>query len=334
VNPRATRESFAVDFFCRRPYAELKEVYGMKRTEVGAAKRISILVLSLVLLIYLGGYAQEEAAVTKSTLVEVVTVVDEMIGHIDWEEGYIYAVGDGVPPTDAISPAQARVRAKRAAIDTAYARLLEMAEAVRVDAESTTVNYISESYVVSTRVSGLIQNAEIVTLRHFEDGSYQVKMRMPIRGREGLASAVLPVQMEKAMRVGIAYEISIENQEILPEGESGEVYTGLIVDARGLEVQPAMYPRLITMAGEVIYDLMSANPNAVIEKGLVEYSLDMEVTENSSRVGGNPLIIDAISISGEYNADIVLTEEDAEKILSVDSINTFFGEAKVIIVVE
>ncbi len=306
----------------------------MKRTQIGAVKCIATLVLSLILLIGLGGYAQEEEAITESTLVEVVTVVEEMIGHIDWEEGYIYAVGDGVPPKEAVSPAQARVRAKRAAIDTAYARLLEMAEAVRVDAESTTVNYISESYVVSTRVSGLVQNAEIVTLRHFEDGSYQIKMRMPIKGREGLASAVLPMQMEKAIRIGIAYEISIEKEEVLPEGEPGEAYTGLIVDARGLEVQPAMYPRLITMAGEVIYDLMSANPNAVIEEGLVEYSSDMEVAGNSPRVGGNPLIVEAISISGEYSADIVLTEEDAEKILRVDSINTFFGGAKVIVVVE
>jgi len=332
MNPRGTRESFAIDFFCGRPYSEFKEVYEVKRTQVEAVKRIAILVLSLTLLIGLGGYAQEEAGVTGSTLVEVVTVVEEMIGHIDWEEGYIYAVGDGVPPTDAISPAQARVRAKRAAIDTAYARLLEMAEAVRVDTESTTVNYINESHVVATRVSGLIQNAEIVTLRHFEDGSYQIKMRMPIKGREGLASVVLPVQMEKAMRIGIAYEISTEH--ISEAVEPGEAYTGLIVDARGLEVQPAMYPRLITMAGEVVYDLMSANPNAVIEKGLVEYSLDMEVTEKSPRVGGTPLIVEAISVSGEYGADIVLTEEDAQKILSLDVINTFFGEAKVIIVVE
>ena len=304
----------------------------MKRTQVGAVKRIAILVLSLILLIGLGGYAQEEEAVTESTLVEVVTVVEEMIGHIDWEEGYIYAVGDGVPPKEAVSPAQARVRAKRAAIDTAYARLLEMAEAVRIDAESTTVNYINESHVVATRVSGLVQNAEIVTLRHFEDGSYQIKMRMPINGREGIASAVLPMQMEKAIRIGIAYEISIEH--ISEEAEPGEAYTGLIVDARGLEVQPAMYPRLITMAGEVIYDLMCANPNAVIEKGLVDYCLDMEVAENSPRVGGNPLIVESISVSGEYGADIVLTEEDAEKILSVNSIDNFFGEVKVIVVVE
>jgi hypothetical protein len=43
---------------------------------------------------------------------------DEMLGRIDWDNKIIYAVGDGVlPPKDAINPAQARARAKRAAID-------------------------------------------------------------------------------------------------------------------------------------------------------------------------------------------------------------------------
>jgi len=305
----------------------------MKRTNLSSTKSIFMLVLPFILLIGLTGVAQEEAT-AENILQEIVTVVDEMIGHIDWEEGYIYAVGDGVPPEDAVSPAQARVRAKRAAIDTAYARLLEMAEEVRVDAESATANYINESYQVRTRVSGLIQNAEIVTLRHFEDGSYQIKMRMPMKGKEGIASAVLPMQIEKAIlqRVGIAYEISIggASEEAQPE----EACTGLIVDARGLEVKPAMYPRLIIMSGEVVYDLMSANPNTVIEEGLVEYSSNMEVAVNSPRVGGNPLVVEAISISGEYNGDIVLTEEDAQRVFSVNSMDNFFGEARVIIVVE
>ena len=305
----------------------------MKRTTLSSTKSICMLVLPFILLIGLTGVAQEEPTVG-SILQEVVTVVDEMIGHINWEEGYIYAVGDGVPPEDAVSPAQARVRAKRAAIDTAYARLLEMAEEVRVDAESTTVNYINESYQVRTRVSGLIQNAEIVTLRHFEDGSYQIKMRMPIKGKEGIASAVLPMQMEKAILypVGIAYEISIG--EVSEEAQPEEACTGLIVDARGLAIKPAMYPRLIIMSGEVIYDLMSANPNTVIEQGLVEYSSSMEAAIDSPRVTGNPLVVEALSISGEYSADIVLTEEDAQRVFNVNSMDNFFGEAKVIILVE
>ncbi|MDD3471289.1 MAG: hypothetical protein PHS86_00755, partial [Syntrophaceae bacterium] len=82
----------------------------------------------------------------KSQVVQQVSTLghDEMIGHIDWENKIVYAVGDGAPPKDAINPAQARARAKRAAIDEAYARLLEAVQEVQVDANSTTRNFINE----------------------------------------------------------------------------------------------------------------------------------------------------------------------------------------------
>ncbi|GAH08248.1 unnamed protein product, partial [marine sediment metagenome] len=213
----------------------------MKWTNLVSRKSIFILILPFILLIGLAGVAQEEAT-AGNILQEIVSVVYEMIDRVDWEEGYIYAVGGGVPPKGAVSPAQARARAKRAAIDTAYARLLEMAEKVRVDAESSTGDYINESYQVRTGVSGLIQNAEIVTLRRFEDGSYQIKMRMPIKGKEGIASAVLPMQMEKEIlrRVEVAYEITVG--EASEGAQPEEACTGLIVDARGLEVKLAIYP--------------------------------------------------------------------------------------------
>ena len=281
------------------------------------------------LVIPLGCLAQEDTVAEQGLLVEQVTVVDEMIGYIDWEEGYIYAVGDGVPPAEAVNPAQARVMAKRAAIDTALARLLEMAKAVRVDAESTTVNFVNESYVVRTRVSGLVANAEIVKLRHFEDGSYQILMRMPINGIEGLASAILPIQIEKVIHVRIAYEITAEEMQ----EEMKAAYTGLIVDARGLEVKPAMYPRLVTQAGKVIYDIMAANPNIVIQQGLVDYCSSLEAAMRCPRIGENPLTVEAIAVSGTYGADLVLSEEDAEKILQADASGHFLSEARVVIVI-
>ena len=84
-----------------------------------------------------------------------------MIGRIDWENQIVYAVGEGVPPKDAINPAQARARSKRAAIDEAYAALLEAIQEVRVDAESTTRNFVNENRVVRTKVEGFVKNAEI-----------------------------------------------------------------------------------------------------------------------------------------------------------------------------
>ena len=71
-------------------------------------------------------YSQEKKTATTELqtgkqVVEQVNVIEggEMLGRIDWENMVIYSVGDGVMPPDSISPAQARVRAKRAATDEA-----------------------------------------------------------------------------------------------------------------------------------------------------------------------------------------------------------------------
>jgi hypothetical protein len=101
-----------------------------------------------------------------------------MLGHIDWDNQVLYAVSSGVPPAYARSPAQARELAKRAAIDEAYARLLEASQQVRVDAESTVCKYVATNRTAHTRVSGTVRHAEIVCLHHYDDSSFQIMMKM------------------------------------------------------------------------------------------------------------------------------------------------------------
>ena len=78
-----------------------------------------------------------------------------------------------------------------------------MANEVRVDAESTTRNYINENRVVQTKVTGMVKNAEITEVKQFDDGSYQLMMRMPMIGANGLGQALLPVEMERVRKVKV-----------------------------------------------------------------------------------------------------------------------------------
>ncbi|KMP10550.1 hypothetical protein UZ36_07255 [Candidatus Nitromaritima sp. SCGC AAA799-C22] len=282
-------------------------------------------------------------------VVEQVNVIDEMIGNIDWENNVVYAVGDGVPPKDAISPAQARVRSKRAAIDEGYGRLLEMVNQVRVDAESLTRNFVNENRVVRTKVSGLVKNAEIMKLRHFEDGSFQIKMKMPLLGAGGLSSAVYPVHAENVRKVGIAHEVSREGsipakstppkvkksgQSSLNKTETEATYTGLIIDARGLNGKPSLYPKILSANGKVVYDITIADPNATIEEGLTAYRKSLDAAKSLKRLGSNPLVVKASKISGKYQADFVVSKEDTERILAANAQENFLNDAKVAVVLE
>jgi hypothetical protein len=299
-------------------------------------------------------YSQEKESPVATTeiqtgnqVVEQVNVLEggDMIGRIDWENRAIYSVGDGVVPPDPIHPSQARVRAKRAAIDEAYGRMVEMANEVRVDAESTTRNFVNENRTVRTRVSGMVKNAEIEEIKQFDDGSYQVMMKMSMDGAKGLGSTLLPVQMERVRKVrvvshtkkGAISSVSTPSS-VEPAVHSATKkalnYTGLIINTKGLDAKPAMYPRVLDESGESVYDVASANPNATIEEGLTGYRKSIDAAKQVARIGNNPLIIKAQKINGKYNADIIVSDSDAQKIFQADSKGGILGEAKVVVVID
>ena len=295
---------------------------------------------------------------------QVSSLQDEMIGYIDWDNNVVYAVGDGVPPQDAVSPAQARVRAKRAAIDEAMARLLESIKEVRVDAESTTRNFINENRTVHTRVSGMVKNAEIVELRQAEDGSYQIKMKMPIHGPKGISIALLPVEMNKVAKVGIVTrtvrqepaqakeqvvpshtavikvtpkqpkEVGSQAESSGPESKKVTAFTGLIIDATGLNASPALYPNVKTESGKVIYNLTIADPNSTVEDGLCTYKKSLDQAKKVPRVGNNPIIVKAVGVGGKYKVDLVVLDQDGEEIIQADIKTAFLKEANVVVVVD
>lgn len=293
----------------------------------------------------------------------VSSLADEMMGYIDWDNNMVYAVGDGVPPTNAISPAQARVRAKRAAIDEAYARLLETVKAVRVDAESTTRDFINENRVVQTRVSGLIKHAEVVELRQAEDGSYQVKLRMPMNGPKGINAALLPVQMHKVTRIVMAKKnpnvasevpsepISVPESKPTPEwdkdapqasttgseaqAETGAAtYSSLIVDARSLNASPAMFPRILAHSGEVLYDLTKVDPNAAVN-GMCIYKKSLEAANRQLSQGdGEPLLVKAVDTAGKNHVDLILNDKDAESVMSANEKSKFLWNGLVMVIID
>jgi hypothetical protein len=306
-----------------------------------------------------------EMTPSEKVVQQISSLEHEMIGGIDWENGVVYGVGDGVAPTDAVSPAQARVRAKRAAIDEAMARLLETVQEVRVDAESTTRNMINENRLVSTRVSGLIQHAEMEELRQAEDGSFQIKMKMPLNGAKGLSATLIPGQLgriqdsagQQTVKVGTA--VVAKRGEPEPAGApaakpastvakpaaeaasagaqpatAGAPYTSLILDARGSGAGPAVFPRILTRSGEVVYDLSRADANAAVMNGLCAYHKSIDKAKGLPRAGTNPLLVTVADVSGTGRTDLVLDDADGQKVTTANAASKFLDQAAVIVVID
>ena len=107
-----------------------------------------------------------------------------------WDGGNIRAQGLGIAPPNTVSYAQARALARRAAITDAYRQLAEQIQGVSVDANTTVENLMVTNTTVSTHVSALIKDAQIIEEKSQSDGSYTVTIEIPVYGADSLAGTI------------------------------------------------------------------------------------------------------------------------------------------------
>ena len=103
-------------------------------------------------------------------------------------------------------------------------------------------------------------------------------------------------------------------------------YTGLIVDCRGLELQPVMSPVIENVNGTKIYGHKNLDIDRVIREGMADYSADLE---NVGRAGENPLVVKAVSAKN-FNSNPVLNIPDSNRVLIENYATKFLSDLKVV----
>jgi hypothetical protein len=95
------------------------------------------------------------------------------------------------------------------------------------------------------------------------------------------------------------------------ETEPTTNYTGIIIDAQGLKLTPALFPKILNEDGKEAYGLSFVTENYAPELGLVSYVRTLSEAFSNDRAGLNPLRIDALRTSGRLNCDILIANTDA-----------------------
>ena len=277
---------------------------------------VAIVVMAVLILAAGSTHAQLVGSVT-----DVVNPAGST-GKIDWTTGVITAVGIGAPPAQPANAAQARAMAERAAQVVAYRNLLEAVKGVQVESTTTVENFIVSSDVVKTQVSGIIQGATVMDKKYMSDGSVEVTVGMKLTG--ALADALLPKgPAAPQMPTGAA-----------PATDPGQIYTGLIVDARGLGVRPAMSPKILSEDGREIYGSARVNRDWAVREGMVGYLKDPAAAKTNPRVTDKPLMVKAVKVSGDARVDMVISNADAAVLQNVTQNLNMLEKCRVVVLVD
>ena len=219
-------------------------------------------------------------------------------GTINWGTEFITAKGI-VPIT------QNEALARRGAIVDANRRLLEIIKGVRIDAKTVISDLMEVNDVVKQEVSGVITHAEIVNESQ-ENGNYVINMRVPVGKFISLIVKDTPVPM--------------------PDSPAPTKYTGLLIDARGHNLEPAIFVSIYNdkdgtkICGPIhpIYRVSVKDLNGI----------------NEDRLGNNPLRIKIKGTTGLSNVDITLSNGSSKKVRKKIMNTGIFSKSKVIIIID
>lgn len=282
----------------------------------------------------------------------------DFVDGVDWTQKSINANGEGIAPPNALNHTQAAGLAAKAAQADAYRKLGEIVNGVHVESNTTVENLMVQTQI-KLRVEATIKGAQIISQARLSDGACRVVMQVPLFGKtNSLAQAVFqksetiepfpepvynvePSTENPLARVDDNSALSRVNTATIVKGVSGEPvkksvkdyaalakgdYTGLIVDCRGLGLQPVMSPVILNTNGTKIFGHKNLDVDKIVAQGMVDYVTD---PEQVARAGENPLIVKAVELK-DFNANPVLSIADSNRVLIENHATKFLKDLKVV----
>jgi hypothetical protein len=250
---------------------------------------------------------------------------DDGKGAVDWSERSITATGIAAPNPDLPEAAQ-RAGAIRAATIIALRNALETVKGMYLNSSTTVANFMTTKDEISTSVSGYIQGFEQQgRTKYMSDGSVEVTLLIPIDGIGNLGDELYTPIVGKKPSV-----TKFEGEK----ADNSVIFTGLVIDCKGLNLKPALSPKIVDEEGREVYGSAYVTREWAIKHGIVGYAKEVDAAAKLGRVGDNPGKIKALKAKGENSTDVVISNDDAASVRSAADNLKFLSECRVVLVID
>ncbi|NBU98455.1 MAG: hypothetical protein EBS19_09645 [Spirochaetia bacterium] len=226
-------------------------------------------------------------------------------------------------PGTAFNISEARNKAQLKAREKINLQLVRSIETIRVDDDYTIIQKIQNDPIFREKVNEYFQLEKSELKVNYNKDRVTVESVLPLKGQYGLINFIdLEFGTEKFPEL-IAEDI------VRPSN-----YTGLVLDARHLDAEPSLFPRITTEKGIEIYSYHLVNKNSVIDNGMVLYQSNPAEAINNKRVGKNPLYILALTTVGKNKTGYSITSDDAKSLLVSKETKNALRKCSVIILLQ
>jgi len=185
--------------------------------------------------------------------------------RIDWAGGFVVAYGAGAPETrsEMKDPDKARAQdflmAKRAAELRATRNAVSLLANVRLN-RSATLDAPSYHQHIEAFVKGA-EHEEFKSSRDSDLPYYVAKVKLPLWGVTGLS---------ERLWASYAKSYGVVRHASKPRTDLEDEYV-IVIDARGSDCPPHLYPRVIVEGGTVVYDISGVNADVAQKSGMARF---------------------------------------------------------------
>ncbi len=204
-------------------------------------------------------------------------------------------------------------------------RTLQALKSAFYDRDWTVASYLASHPLVRRRLERMNLTSQRLGTKYLSDGTVSTEYEFPLTG--AVLGLMLPVRSAPRLLGRTACPCC---GQPWPEGkeppagvrlvpyETGDApeYTGILIEAKGLDSRPALFPQVVTESGDDVFSADFARPEQVTEYGLVGYYHDRTQALTADRIGSNPLIVRALGATGTNYCDLVISQADAARIHS------------------
>jgi hypothetical protein len=221
--------------------------------------------------------------------------------------------------------AQAMIKARH--------NLLETIVGIRINAENRVIDLIENYPSIMSQLKGMTNQAsEVDTLRqHLYNGTVEVWSQLKLNG--GFSQLILPPdirQIESIKQV----RPEKNSTRLRSRSRSSEIYTGMVVDARGIQAIPVIAPRILDENLEEVFGPTYASREFAVQKGVARYTTNIWQAKFDLRVSDNPIVVKALKTIWPGRCDFIISNSDADKLRSASEHLLFLRECRVIIVLD
>jgi hypothetical protein len=277
-------------------------------------------------------------------------------GTIDWKAGIIYGTGKGYPDMNGGSKAAAASVARATAMNA----IVKIASGLNLD-DQTVLNKLGNG-------RGIIHIHALIHPEHHEsrwttDGErpcIEVTLKTPVSGVEGITTRLLGLLKEHP---DLWKDLP---EKPLASAIENEGAPWLVIDARGAArngggVRPALFPKIKSASGEVLYELKRVDERAVQTRGMASYVITSEPKERlagkrglsqnlldsignlikvQEAFAGEPrkkrkrfIVTDATAMEGVASVNLLVSHEEASRLKKEDQASMILKKCRVIVIV-